>query len=62
MGMEVEKVTTRTGSGTHIGADDGGDDGRRDDNAANAETGNDQNTPELVDVVGARDGHGSATY
>ena len=45
-----------------IRADDGGHDRGWDDNAANAETCEDQEAPECVEVVGAGDGEGAAAY
>ena len=45
-----------------IGADDGGHDRGWDDDAANAETCEDQEAPELVEVVDTGDGEGAAAY
>jgi hypothetical protein len=50
------------GSDKVVGADDGGHDRGWDDDAANAETCEDQEAPELVEVVDAGDGEGAAAY
>ena len=45
-----------------VGADDGGDDGGWDDDAADAEAGEDEETPDLVEVVDAGDGERAAPW
>lgn len=50
------------GSNEIIGAYDGGHDGGRDNNAANAKTGKNQEAPECVEVVDAGDGERAASW
>ncbi len=45
-----------------VGADDGGDDGGWDDDAADAEAGEDEEAPDLVEVVDAGDGERAAAW
>lgn len=47
--------------GTYVWADDGGDDRSWNDNTANADAGEDEETPDLVEVVDAGDGEASAS-
>lgn len=47
--------------GTYVWADDGGDDRGWNDNTANADAGEDEETPDLVEVVDAGDGEASAS-
>ncbi len=56
------RVLGGEGWGTYVWADDGGDDGGGDDDAADADASEDEEAPDLVEVVDAGNGEAAAAW